>query len=61
MKQTKTSKEIINDLINSDFTFKDKNGNIINVPKSGNLGLLASGYKGLIAVRKKRNKLKTNK
>ena len=61
MKQIKTSKEIINELISSDFTFKDENGNEIEIPETGNLGLLASGYKALIAVRKKRNKLKTNK
>lgn len=58
MDKTKTSKEIINNLINSDFEFKDEKGNIIDIPKKGSLGLLASGYKGLIAVRKKRNKLK---
>jgi hypothetical protein len=61
MSKTKTSKEIINNLINSDFEFKDENGNAIDIPKTGNLGLLASGYKGLVAVRKKRNKLKTIK
>ena len=61
MSKTKFSKEIINELINSDFKFRDENGNEIDIPKSGNLGLLASGYKGLVAVRKKRNRLKTIK
>ena len=61
MSKTKSSKEIINELIKSDFVFKDENGNTIDIPEKGNLGLLASGYKGLIAVRKKRNKLKTVK
>jgi hypothetical protein len=37
-----------------DFSVKDENGNTIEIPESGFLGLLASGYKGLIMIRKKR-------
>ena len=60
-KSTKLSQQLINKLRQSDFIFKDEKGHFIDVPKSGNLALLAIGYKGLIAVRKKRNQFKTSK
>jgi len=57
----KVSKQLIRKLRQSDFIFKDEKGHSIDVPKSGNLALLAIGYRGLIAVRKKRNQFKTSK
>ncbi len=54
---TKSSKEILKELYNSDEIFKTEDEEEINVSADGSLGLLALGYKGLIAWRKvKRNK-----
>jgi hypothetical protein len=53
-----SSKQIINKLIATKFTFNDDHGNPIEISKKGNLGLLAIGYKGLIAMRQKRKGLK---
>ncbi len=61
MGKIKDSKKIIEKLMASDFIFKDENGNIIDTPASGSLGHLAMGYKGLIAVRKKRLSNRNNK
>jgi len=53
----KKSKEILKELYNSEEIFQTESGEKINVNTDGSLGLLALGYKGLIAWRKvKRNK-----
>ncbi|MBN1968412.1 MAG: hypothetical protein JXR48_09690 [Candidatus Delongbacteria bacterium] len=37
-----------------DFVLKDKNGNLIDIPVEGSLGLLAVGARGILAWKKKR-------
>ena len=39
---------------NTDLKFTDQDGNEIDVPLDGSLGLLSTGYKGLMAMRAKR-------
>ena len=49
-----TGKEIIKELYEKDFVFVDENNKAFDVPLYGSLAMLAEGYRGLIAVRKKR-------
>lgn len=49
------STKILKDLYSKDFSFTNQNGDRVEIPKNGNLGLLAYGYIGVIAVRKARN------
>lgn len=49
-------KEIIKALYDKDYVFFDENAKEFNVPLEGSLGLLAEGYRGIIALRKQRNK-----
>lgn len=49
-----TSKEIIQKLYKQDYSYKAESGEGFEVTKEGSLGLLALGYKGVIAWRKKR-------
>ncbi len=48
----KKSKEILKNLYDKNEVFNTEDGKIINVNKDGSLGLLALGYRGLIAWRK---------
>lgn len=48
------SEKFIDQLYALNTQFTDENGNPIDVPDSGFLGLLATGYKGLAMLRKKR-------
>lgn len=43
----------------ADFEFKDSEGKNIEISEKGGLGLLAIGYKGIVAVRKKRMQKQT--
>lgn len=45
------SASILRELYADNYTLKDENGNEIKVPEQGSISLLASGYKGLIAMR----------
>lgn len=47
-------KEIVKDLYSKDFVFHDENNKVFKIPIEGSLGLLADGYKGVIALRKHR-------
>ncbi len=55
-----SSKEIIEDLYKQNFVLKDENGDKFEIPEEGSLGLLAIGYKGLIAWRKKKIQVRKN-
>lgn len=59
MSEEKKSKTILDNLLNADFEFINERGEKFEVSPKGSLGLLASGYKGLVAVRKKRKQLKS--
>ena len=48
------SEKFIDQFYNINAEFLDENGNKIDIYDSGFLGLLATGYKGLAAIRKKR-------
>ena len=48
----KKSKQILKDLYNTEETLKTEDGKTINANIEGSLGLLALGYRGLIAWRK---------
>ena len=53
----KKSKQILKDLYNTEQELKTEDGKTINANVKGSLGLLALGYRGLIAWRKaKKNK-----
>ena len=52
-KQLTISQKFIQQLYNMEVEFKDEKGNDLQVTKSGFLGLLAVGYKGLIMHRKR--------
>ncbi len=54
----RTSKQLIKSLYNEDFNLKTEDNKEFIVTENGSLGLLALGYKGLIAWRKKKNKVK---
>ena len=58
MEKFKESEKILKELYDREYVFKDENGNEFDVPESGSLGLLAIGYQGLIAWRKKRRSFK---
>lgn len=49
------SEKFIDQLYSLDTQFLDETGKPIEIPASGFLGLLASGYKGLAMLRKKKN------
>jgi hypothetical protein len=50
----KISEKFIDQLYSQQFNFVDEKGNKLEIPESGFLGLLATGYKGLVMLRKKR-------
>jgi hypothetical protein len=52
-KQT-VSERFVEQLYSMDFQVKDENGKDIELSNTGFLGLLATGYKGLVMLRKKR-------
>ncbi len=47
------SEKFVNQLYNLNVDFTDEKGKKLEIPESGFLGLLATGYKGLIMHRKK--------
>lgn len=51
-------KKVLENLLKSNFEFKDENGQAIKLTAKGNLAMLAVGYKGLVATRSKRRKSK---
>lgn len=52
----KKSKQILKDLYSKEEELKTEDGKIINANVEGSLGLLALGYRGLIAWRKVKKK-----
>jgi hypothetical protein len=52
-KQT-VSERFVDQLYSMDFQIKDEKGNAMEINNRGFLGLLATGYKGLVMMRKKR-------
>jgi hypothetical protein len=48
------SEKFIDQLYQLDISFTDQDGNRIDIPENGFLGLLAAGYKGTVALRKRR-------
>jgi len=46
------SVQILNKLYSEDTKIELENGEEIQIPKDGSLGLLASGYKGIVAWKK---------
>jgi len=52
------SEKFIDQLYSMEVNFRDEHGNLIDIPESGFLGLLATGYKGLVILRKKRGQTK---
>jgi hypothetical protein len=53
-KKQSVSEKFVDQLYSMDFQAEDEKGNIMDVSDSGFLGLLATGYKGLVMLRKKR-------
>ncbi len=51
------SEKIIKQLYDDDYKMTTTDGKEFIIPPEGNLGLLALGHKGLIAVRKKRKEI----
>ena len=51
---SKISEKFIDQMYNLQFNFVDEKGDQLEIPDSGFLGLLATGYKGLVMLRKKR-------
>lgn len=49
--------EILNKLNSQDLVFRDEDGKLLDIPVKGSLGLLALGYKGVLAVKKKRKSI----
>ncbi len=45
---------ILDEIKRRDYIIRDENGKVIEVPEKGSLGLLAQGYLGVLAVRRKR-------
>lgn len=45
---------ILEEIKKRKYEIRDEHGHIIEVPEKGSLGLLAQGYLGVLAVRKKR-------
>ncbi len=60
-KKNKQSEIEILKMYSADFDINAKSGQAFELTPSGSLGLLALGYKGLIAWRKKRNPIKIEK
>ncbi len=52
--QNNISEKFIDQLYNLQYDFRDEKGNKLEIPESGFLGLLATGYKGLAMLRRKR-------
>ncbi len=53
-KKQSIAERFVDQLYMMDFPLVDENGNALEIPESGYLGLLATGYKGLVIWRKKR-------
>jgi len=53
-KKKTVSERFVDQLYSMDFQVKDDKGNTMELSESGFLGLLATGYKGLVMLRKKR-------
>ena len=51
------SKKIIDQLYSHEYITKLESGHEIDIPSTGSLGILATGYSGLIAWRKARKQL----
>ena len=58
MKKKELSTKLIKKLYEEDFKLITENGKETDIPEGGSLGLLALGYKGLIAWRKKKRNIK---
>jgi len=56
-KKTNRGREILEEIKSRDYEIHDENGRVIEVPEKGSLGLLAQGYLGVLAVRKKRKEI----
>ncbi|NOZ33953.1 MAG: hypothetical protein GXO80_01465 [Chlorobi bacterium] len=59
--KNKSSKQFLTELYNQDIELKTETGEKFEVPVSGSLGLLALGYKGLIAWRKVKRSIEKKK
>lgn len=53
-KPANVSEKFIDQLYSLNYSITDEKGNEMEIPESGFLGLLATGYKGLAMLRKKR-------
>jgi hypothetical protein len=58
-KKNNDSESIIKDLYKKQYDIKLETGEKMDIPVKGALGLLAIGYKGLIAWRKKKNQIES--
>jgi hypothetical protein len=54
LKNQDISAKFIDQLYSIEVNFTDEHGKPVDIPDSGFLGLLATGYKGLVMLRKKR-------
>lgn len=54
-KAPSTSERFIDQLYSLDANFVDEKGNPVEIPESGFIGLLTTGYKGTMMLRKARN------
>ena len=48
---------ILEEIKSRNYEIRDVKGKAIEIPESGSLGLLAQGYLGVLAVRKKRKEI----
>lgn len=58
MKTKQDISEELKKILDPEYEFKDEMGRKMEVSPKGSLGLLAVGYKGIVAVRKKRENQK---
>jgi len=56
-KASNRGREVLEEIKSRRYEIRDENGKVIEVPEKGSLGLLAQGYLGVLAVRKKRKEI----
>jgi len=60
-KEFSRGRVILEEIKSRNYVIRDEKGRVIEVPEKGSLGLLAQGYLGILAVRKKRKEILESK
>lgn len=50
-------RDILEEIKSRNYEIRDEKGRVMEIPEDGSLGLLAQGYLGVLAVRKKRKEI----